>query len=453
MSNDFSHDKELNKATLGDIFNAYRKAQWNNSYAQEVIKKFLGVDDIKDTTSLTRLITTYERHIIAAIFAEFTEKNGFAVEQAFNAGDSGTTSYEYENIEVAYKEVKRVISEGKLLISGPDQFKMVLSLEYYSQQEKELEICVIKKDSAKAEKFLNELFEYATKNNYLKNKKIAPDFTFLETNKNYTWDSVILDDKTKSKITKNLNVILNNLEIYNINKIPFKRGIVLKGVPGVGKTLIGKILCNLSDITMIWVTPKYLESARQVAMIGDLARELAPTILFLEDIDMYGESRDSSSNKSLLGELMSQLDGITENKNVIVIATTNRGDELEKALRNRPGRFDATIEIPLPGSAEREKMLRLYANKFTCGEINFKDISDKCDDKYTGAHVKDLVDLAVMTAIEERSYDGDKKIVLKQEHFEKNIKRVGAKKIEISDAFKPKKTRTEYPSLDDYPDE
>ena len=452
MNNSFPEDKELSKATVGEVFNAYRHAQWNNSYKQEVIRKFLGVEDIKDTTSITRIISHYERHIIAAIFDEFTEKNGFRVEQAFNAGDSGTSAYEYENMEIGYKVTKRVICEGTLLLIGPDGLHLILTLEYYSTQEKELEICAAKKDINKAEKFISGLTEYAKQNNYLRNQKVAPDFTFLEVNRQYTWDAVILDEKTKNKITTNLNVILNNLEIYNINKIPFKRGIVLKGVPGVGKTLIGKVLCNLSDITMIWVTPKYLESARQVAMIGDLARELAPAILFLEDIDMYGESRDHSGNKSLLGELMSQLDGVTENKNIIVIATTNRGDELEKALRNRPGRFDATIEIPLPGPAEREKMIVLYATRFYCEEINFKELAEKCD-KYTGAHVKDLVDLAVMTAIEEKSYDGDKKIVLKQKHFERNIKRVGEKKIEISDAFKPKLRTSTQSILDDYPDD
>lgn len=451
--NNNADDKEIQKATLGEVFTAYRKAQWNNSYKQAVVEKFLEVTNIKDMTSLTRVITAYERHIIAKVFDEYIKNNNFNVEEAFNAGETGTSAYKYENMEIAYKQTKRVICEGTLLITGPKNLKLVLTLEYYSNQEKELEVCSVKKDSQRAEKFVDDLIEYAKQHNYLKNQKIAPDFTFLETNKVYSWESVILDDKTKKKIMSNLNVILNNLEIYNINNIPFKRGIVLKGVPGTGKTLIGKILCNLSDITMIWVTPKYLESARQVAMIGDLARELSPAILFLEDIDMYGESRDRSSNKSLLGELMSQLDGVTENKNIIVIATTNRGDELEQALRNRPGRFDSVIEIPLPGLPEREKMIALYANKFSHEKINFSELAEKCDKKYTGAHIKDLVDLAVMTAIEEKSYDEKKKIILKQKHFEKNIKIVGNKKIEISDAFKPQKRSSLDDVLDQYPDD
>ena len=440
MNNESADNKELGKATLGEFTNAYRKAHWNNSYKYEVLKELLGVDDVKNVVNITRVVSSYERHIVTAVFNEFLEKKGFKIEEAFTIGESDAYPYEYENIEIEYKKLKSVISEGTLFLKGPDDLKIIFSIEFYSSQEKELSISVEQQNVEKGESFLNALLDYAKKHNYLKNKKIAPDLTFLEANSSYNWDSVILDEKTKTAITQNINTILNNLDVYNINKIPFKRGIILKGVPGVGKTLIGKILCNISDITMIWVTPKYLETARQVAMIGDLARELAPTILFLEDIDMYGESRDSSCNKSLLGELMSQLDGITENKNVIVIATTNRGDELEKALRNRPGRFDAMIEIPRPGLEEREKMLKLYANKFACEEIDFKGIADKCV-SYTGAHVKDLVDLAVMTAVEERSYDNDKKIILKQTHFEKNIKAVGSKKIEISDAFKPASKR------------
>lgn len=452
MSNDFPESKEITKATLGELSNMYKQAQWNNSYKYDTIKRFFNISDIKSITSITRIISLYEHRITMAVFHDYLEKNKFIIEQTLHASESGPYPPEYTNIEISYKETKHVISEGMILILGPDNFRLAFTLEFYSSQEKEISVSVEQENKVKGEQFLTDLLDYAKQNNYLKNKKIMPDFSFLDPDNGYSWQSVILDEKTKLKITQNLNTVLNHLAIYNINKIPFKRGIVLKGVPGVGKTLIGKVLCNTSDITMIWVTPKYLESARQVAAIGDMARELSPSILFLEDIDLYGESRDNTSNKSLLGELMSQLDGVVENKNVIVIATTNRGDELEKALRNRPGRFDVTIEIPLPGPVEREKMLLLYTGKFFCETIDFKGVAEKCE-KYTGAHVKDLVDLAVMTAVEGKSYDEDKKIILKQEHFEKNIKQVGDRKIAISDAFNTKRKERSFNPLESYGDD
>jgi transitional endoplasmic reticulum ATPase len=139
-------------------------------------------------------------------------------------------------------------------------------------------------------------------------------------------------------------------------------------------------------------------------------------------------------NASLLGELMNQLDGLVENHYVVVIATTNKVDALEKALRNRPGRFDRVIDIPPPDNAARLKMLELYANKHKMEDVNLAEIAEKTE-KYTGAHIKELVNTAIITAIDENSFDTEGMVILKQEYFTKNIAKVRNKKIQPAIGF------------------
>lgn len=431
-------DLKLSEAKLSEVVKAYRKSRWNNDVSYSQVKDFLSIENIEDVVSIADIVSPYVQHVVGVVFEDFLSANGYRITRQFSSdGTENLYPYSYESIEIEYKVNKKIINDGMMLVTGKD-LNFVFACSYFGHDTRKIELLVDKQNETKAEKILKDLKDYAKANNYLKNKKITPDFSFIEINKNYTWDSVILDTKTKDKIFSNLNVILNNLDIYTGNNIAFKRGIILKGVPGVGKTLIGKILCNVSDITLLWVTPKHLERSSNISMIGELARELSPTILFLEDIDLYGEKREMNGDKTLLGELMNQLDGIEENKNVIVIATTNKGDDLEVALRNRPGRFDISIEIPKPDKDCRKKMLEFYSKNFNKDNVNFDSIAEGTGEKYTGAHIKDLVDLAVMSAIDEKSLDNDKKIILKQHHFSSNIKTVGEKKIAISDAFHQK---------------
>lgn len=434
-----SDEKKFIDSSIEEVEGLLIRSKQGKSYTQKIIQDFLGESDEANLFLLSEVISFYRRRVMGNVFEQFLKESGYAVEKMFGGDNDYVYSFEYETIEVSPTEKKKVPNMGNILLSHKEKnLKLCFTIEYYSQESAKIEIQSTKKNAKESEKFLADLMEFAKVNNYLKNKKITPEFSFIEANPSYTWDSVILEKATKNKILKNLNVILKNLHIYTANNIKVKRGIILKGVPGVGKTLIGKILCNESDCTLLWVTPKYLERSQHIASIVEVARELAPTILFLEDIDLYGSSRDSSYNKTLLGELMNQLDGVEENKNIVVIATTNRSDDLEKALRNRPGRFDEIIEVKKPGTEERESMIRLYCSKFSCdSDIDFKTLAEETD-KYTGAHVKDLVDLAVMTAIESGSYtEVEKKVILKHKHLQANIKRVGDKKIEISDAFKP----------------
>lgn len=431
MTDQPGNDKLFREATIGDYESVRRRSMWYSNLRFILMADFLNLDGpIDKAVILSETLSNYEKHIVCVAFDNYLVKTGYKIERTYGGDSSDIYPFEYEDQEVGYKTFKKTISEGVLLLKPSKEggHPLVFAVDYFSNNSYKVNVYSNSNGQEAAQDFLRGLREYAKENNYLKNKKITPDMTFLEVSGNYTWESVILDEKTKSTVRREFDIVMKYADIYAKNGIQSKRGIILQGPPGVGKTLIGKVLCNVAPCTVIWVTPKFLERSSDIARIGEMARELSPSILFLEDVDLYAQTRESNGHKTLLGEMLSQLDGIQENKNVIVVATTNKGEELEKALKNRPGRFDTVVTVELPGEKEKQAMLELYTGRFQKDGVDFAALSKELN-KYTGAHVKDLVDLAILTAVEEGSYDSDTRVILKQEHFLKNVKTVGKKEI------------------------
>lgn len=448
-------DVPIASATTGDMSDAMRQSKWYSNLGTNLVCDFLREKNICDVYTNTVRMKEYEKWVRCACLEEFFKAFGYDVVRALNTDSDDIKPFEYENLEVDYGVHKKVPSEGMFFLSHrkecPDgkwyELPFVFSMESLGPDTYMISVKCQKKYSDVADKFMDDLGKFSEKNNYLKGKKIAADLSFIEPNPRHTWESLILDEKTKEEIRKNVDGMFSNMQIYELNGISFKRGVILKGVPGVGKTLVGKILCNTVPCAVVWVTPAHLSLSYKISAVCDLARSLSPAILFLEDIDLYGAGRDSNINKSVLGELMNQLDGIKENKNIVVVATTNRSGEIEEAIRNRPGRFDSIIEVKAPEEAERLAMLKHYTENIECKDVDFMTISRETEG-YTGAHVKDLVDLAIMAAIDSGSYDKEsKRITLEHDHFYRNIKTVGKRKIEIGFGTGVKKR--DRPILDD----
>ena len=267
----------------------------------------------------------------------------------------------------------------------------------------------------------------------------------------YSWDDIVLPNKIIKEIKTNVDNLFNNIDKYKNLGVKFKRGIILQGAPGTGKTMIGKILCHTAKCSFIWVTPRFLTRSDHVAQVCTLARALSPTILFLEDIDLYGGNRNVSDNRGILGELMNQLDGLIENEYVVVIATTNNVEHVETALRNRPGRFDRVIEIPKPSPKERKRLLELYTKDYDASNVDFDSVV-KHSKGYTGAHMKELVTAALIEAIDSDSKLGGK-ILLTNGQFDKNFDKVKNKDIKPVGFTTPKNDDENYDDDDDDGDE
>jgi hypothetical protein len=158
-------------------------------------------------------------------------------------------------------------------------------------------------------------------------------------------------------IEQNTVEVFRRREAFRRNGVPFKRGIILHGAPGTGKTLVGKVLAGLKLATFIYVTAADMSGLESVRSIFDLARRLSPTILFFEDIDLFADDRSSYCSKAMLGEILAQLDGFESNDGLVFIATTNDLAAIDPAIRERPSRFDALIHLDLPSREARRNIL------------------------------------------------------------------------------------------------
>ncbi|WP_284989946.1 ATP-binding protein [Arthrobacter sp. efr-133-TYG-120] len=172
---------------------------------------------------------------------------------------------------------------------------------------------------------------------------------------------VVLPDGLLSKVESHTLGIARQADILAAHGQHLKRGLLLYGAPGTGKTHTVRYLLSQSE-----GTTAVLLSGGSLARISEaakIARALAPSIVVLEDCDLIAEDRSFGHGpKPLLFEVLDAMDGLDNDADVAFVLTTNRVELLERALAQRPGRVDLAVEIPLPSKHERVELLRLYSN-------------------------------------------------------------------------------------------
>lgn len=406
------------------------------SFDETMLSPFLGTD-IGQVKTVTVELSPYHQVITRAVVEEFIESKGYKITGRNNWYDYGREEYASENLQIGLKKFKVVPQNGYLFLEKEGAPKFVLRI--FGSGDLRYTFCLSWNGEkyTDSQPFLDELRAYANAHNILKGQVITPNCAFVEVSERYRWDSIILSDELSEEIRSNVKLLLDNIGLYRKNNMVFKRGVILKGVPGTGKTTLLKAICNeFKGTSIVWATPGDLTQAYRVKYLGEMVRELSPTILMLEDLDLYASHRERG-NGDVLGELMNQLDGLVENQFVIVIATTNRAEEVETAIRNRPGRFDRILDIGLPKKEERERMFA----SFIAPPVTVKNKEKLCaalaelTDGMTGAHIKELVNLALISAIDEKSLTENDAPVLKVKHFEQNLERARGKKMEPTVGF------------------
>lgn len=215
------------------------------------------------------------------------------------------------------------------------------------------------------------------------------------------------------EIKEAVELPLTNPELYEEVGIRPPKGVILYGEPGTGKTLLAKAVANQTSATFLRVVgseliKKYLgEGPKLVREIFRIAEELAPTIIFIDEIDAIGTKRyDSSSGgekevQRTMIELLTQLDGFETKSEVKVIMATNKIESLDPALI-RPGRIDRKIEFPLPDEKTKRRIFSIHTSKMSLAEdVNMEEFVMSKED-LSGADIKAICTESGLIALRER---------------------------------------------------
>tara|TARA_B100001287_G_scaffold62461_1_gene50552 strand:+ start:819 stop:2060 length:1242 start_codon:yes stop_codon:yes gene_type:complete len=217
-----------------------------------------------------------------------------------------------------------------------------------------------------------------------------------------------LDEQVES-VREAIELPLIKPELFEKIGIVPPKGVLLVGPPGCGKTLLAKAVANHTDATFIRMVgselaQKYIgEGGRMVRELFSLAKEKAPSVIFLDEIDAIGAKRlDGSTSgdrevQRTLMQLLAELDGFDALNDVKIIAATNRPDILDDALL-RPGRFDRVIEIPIPDDNSRKAILAVHLASMNTKKISIARIVERTKN-YSGAELKATCVEAGMIAI------------------------------------------------------
>lgn len=253
----------------------------------------------------------------------------------------------------------------------------------------------------------------------------------LEESPDITFDNIGGLEKEIEEVREAVEYPLTKPEIYVRVGVEPPKGILLYGSPGTGKTLIAKAVAHQARATFIRMSGselvhKYIgEGAQLVRELFSLAREKAPSIVFIDEIDAVGSTRtnDGTSGSAevqrTLMQLLAEMDGFDTRGDVRIMAATNRVDMLDPALL-RPGRFDRVISIPLPDPVGRREILRIHSSKMVLGkDVDLNAIVEMTENA-TGAELQAICREAGMMAVRREAK------TLSQDDFTRAVRKVRA---------------------------
>jgi transitional endoplasmic reticulum ATPase len=256
---------------------------------------------------------------------------------------------------------------------------------------------------------------------------------------NIGWNDVGGLDSVKQELVEAVEWPLKYKESYDRMGIRPSKGILLYGPPGTGKTLLAKAVAKESEANFIQVKgPSLLsmwvgKSEEGVRKIFERARQVAPCVVFFDEIDALAGKRGiemgTRVTERVLNQLLAEMDGITDMKDILVIAATNRPDMLDPAIL-RPGRFDKILLVNAPSESGRLKILQIHTKNMPFGDAK-KLYDDKEREKmlneiakitegYTGADLEALAREAALIALRESMNSKN----VKKSHFEDALKKV-----------------------------
>ena len=233
------------------------------------------------------------------------------------------------------------------------------------------------------------------------------------------------EDEAKESLQEIVDY-LHNPEKYTEAGASMPKGILLVGPPGTGKTMLAKAVAGESNVPFFSISgSEFVEmfvgmGASKVRDLFAQAKEKAPCIVFIDEIDAIGQKRSGGNmggndeREQTLNQLLTEMDGFESNNGVIILAATNRPESLDPAL-TRPGRFDRRVPVELPDLAGREAILKVHAKKIkTADDVNFHTIARMASGA-SGAELANIINEAALRAVR------DHRVIVTEADLEESI--------------------------------
>ncbi|MFL6774028.1 MAG: AAA family ATPase, partial [Sphingomicrobium sp.] len=224
-----------------------------------------------------------------------------------------------------------------------------------------------------------------------------------------TWDDIGGLDQVQARLREGVELPLKHPEAFRRIGIRPAKGFLLYGPPGTGKTLLAKAAARESEANFIatkssdLLSKWYGESEQQIARLFNRARQVAPTIIFIDELDSLVPARggglgEPQVTERVVNTILAEMDGLEELQNVIVIGATNRPTLIDPALL-RPGRFDELIYVGVPDTAGRRRILAIHTEGMPLApDVDLEALARRSE-RFTGADLEDLVRRAGLTAL------------------------------------------------------
>ena len=260
---------------------------------------------------------------------------------------------------------------------------------------------------------------------------------------NVSWDDVGGLDQLKEELREAVEWPIKHKEAFEYVDVEAPKGVLLYGPPGTGKTLIAKALAKMTESNFISIKgPELLskwvgESEKGVREIFRKARQAAPCIIFLDEVDALVPRRGSGGSSShvtenVVSQILTEIDGLEELHNVMIIGATNRLDIVDEALL-RPGRFDRIIEVPNPDAKGRQHIFEIHTKrKPLADDVNIANLVEMTDD-FSGAEIAAVANRAAIIALKRyvsAKSQNVKEIKITQKDLIDSLEKVKPQKVE-----------------------
>src|SRR5215468_9914746 len=317
-------------------------------------------------------------------------------------------------------QTRACVSNGIYLVRDGDDRLVIMFVPTSMGPYAEVSLQIAGTDQGKVEQVLRDIWRLAHERSLFRGQVISfgPEMfgpgggtrplNFLP-RPNVSRDQVVLPEELLAEIERQVIGVARHAGRLLASGQHLKRGILLHGAPGTGKThTIGYLLGQLPGVTVVVLSGAVLE---MIADACSIARSLQPSVVVVEDVDLIAEDREEGpiGTHALLFQLLNEMDGLGADLDVTFLLTTNRADMLEPALAQRPGRVDHAALLPLPDADARRRLLRLYQGNL---ELDLADLDAVISrtEGVTASFIKELLRRAALRAAREahtaREQDG-----------------------------------------------